>query len=137
MRPIPQKPVPMDTKSTARRSEGAQPSGTLHGSEKSHGRPEEPAGVISGGVPAPRPRNPADQQPPLLNLVGFGLHLPRQRKRPKGTVERVGSRPENWRGLYYVYVVKDGIEKRVQRRPVLGPTASLSKRSAEDKLAQI
>jgi integrase len=72
-----------------------------------------------------------------LNLVGLGLHLPRQRNRPRGTVERFGSRPENWRGLYYLYVVEDGIEKRVQRRPVLGPTASMSKRSAEDKLAEI
>jgi integrase len=29
------------------------------------------------------------------------------------------------------------VEKRVQRRPVLGPTATLSKRAAEDKLAEI
>src|SRR5207247_2182033 len=69
-----------------------------------------------------------------LNVVGLGLHLPRQRNRPRGTVERFGSRPQNWRGLYYIYVVGDGIEKRVQRRPVLGPTASMSKRAAEDKL---
>src|SRR5438270_12708424 len=47
------------------------------------------------------------------------------------------TRPENWRGIYYVYVVEDGIERRVQRRPVLGPIASMSKRSAEDKLAEI
>src|SRR5262249_44818053 len=72
-----------------------------------------------------------------LNVVGLGLHLPRQRKRPQGTVERFGSRPQNWRGLYYVYVLEDGIEKRVQRRPVLGPTASMSKRVAQDKLAEM
>src|SRR5205807_6634037 len=63
-----------------------------------------------------------------ISVVGVGLHLPRQRQRPRGTVERFGSRPENWRGLYYVYVEEKGVEKRVQRRPVLGPTASMSKR---------
>ena len=78
--------------------------------------------------------NPTGQP---LNFVGIGLHLPRQRVRPRGTVERFGTRPENWRGLYYVYIREDGIEKRVQRRPVLGPTASMSKRAAEDKLAEI
>jgi len=78
--------------------------------------------------------DPAEQP---INLVGIGLHLPRQRMRPRGTVERFGTRPENWRGLYYVYVLEDGIEKRMQRRPVLGPTASMSKRGAEDKLAEI
>src|SRR5947208_8893432 len=57
-----------------------------------------------------------------FNFVGLGLHLPRQRGRPRGTVERFGTRPENWRGLYYVYVVENGIDKRAQRRPVLGPT---------------
>jgi integrase len=72
-----------------------------------------------------------------VKFVGIGLHLPRQRMRPRGTVERFGTRPENWRGLYYVYVVEDGVEKRVQRRPVLGSTSSMSKRSAEDKLAEI
>jgi len=72
-----------------------------------------------------------------INFVGIGLHLPRQRLRPRGTVERFGTRPENWRGLYYIYIREDGIEKRVQRRPVLGPTASMSKRAAEDKLAEI
>jgi hypothetical protein len=39
--------------------------------------------------------------------------------------------------LYYVYIVEGGAEKRVQRRPVLGSTASMSKRAAEDKLAAI
>ena len=88
------------------------------------------------GVPPPLGGNVGVQQQ-TLNVVGLGLHLPRQRKRPRGTVERFGSRPENWRGLYYVYVVEDGIEKRVQRRPVLGPTGSMSKRAAEDKLAEM
>src|SRR6266853_1352908 len=78
--------------------------------------------------------NPTDRS---INFVGIGLHLPRQRKRPRGTVERFGTRPENWRGLYYVYVVENGVEKRVQRRPVLGPTASMSKRAAQDKLVEI
>jgi integrase len=90
--------------------------------------------VHSPAAPTPNLRNPAEQP---INFVGIGLHLPRQRNRPRGTVERFGTRPENWRGLYYVYAVVDGIEKRVQRRPVLGPTASMSKRAAEDKLAEI
>jgi integrase len=34
-------------------------------------------------------------------------------------------------------VVENGVEKRVQRRPVLGTTASMSKRAAEDKLAEV
>jgi integrase len=72
-----------------------------------------------------------------LNFVGLGLHLTRQRKRPRGTVERFGTRPENWRGLYYIYIAENGVEKRVQRRPVLGATASMSKRAAEDKLTAI
>jgi hypothetical protein len=88
------------------------------------------------GAPSPVDGNVGVQRQ-SLNVVGLGLHLPRQRKRPRGTVERFGSRPENWRGLYYVYVMEDGIEKRAQRRPVLGPTASMSKRSAEDKLAEV
>ena len=97
--------------------------------------PGEPAreGVQSRVAPTPG-SNPTEQP---INFVGIGLHLPRQRVRPRGTVERFGTRPENWRGLYYVYVVEDGVEKRVQRRPVLGPTASMSKRGAEDKLAEI
>ena len=90
--------------------------------------------VHSPAAPTPNPTNPAEQP---INFVGIGLHLPRQRNRPRGTVERFGTRPENWRGLYYVYAEVDGIEKRVQRRPVLGPTASMSKRAAEDKLAEI
>jgi integrase len=90
--------------------------------------------VIQSRV-TPTPGIKPAEQP--INFVGIGLHLPRQRVRPRGTVERFGTRPENWRGLYYVYVRKDGIEKRVQRRPVLGPTASMSKRAAQDKLAEI
>jgi integrase len=39
--------------------------------------------------------------------------------------------------LYYLYVVENGVERRVQRRPVLGPTTSMSKRAAEDRLAEI
>ncbi len=84
---------------------------------------------------APAPGINLAEQP--INFAGIGLHLPRQRARPRGTVERFGTRAENWRGLYYVYVREDGIEKRVQRRPVLGPTASMSKRAAQDKLAEI
>jgi hypothetical protein len=42
-----------------------------------------------------------------------------------------------WRGLYHVYVVENGTEKRIQRQPVLGPTASMSKRTAEDHLAAV
>ncbi len=80
---------------------------------------------------------PTNRAPEPISVVGIGLHLPRQRQRPRGTVERFGSRPENWRGLYYIYVIENGIEKRLQRRPVLGPTASMSKRSAEDKLVKI
>jgi hypothetical protein len=84
---------------------------------------------------APPPGIYSKEQP--INFIGIGLHLPRQRVRPRGSVERFGTRPENWRGLYYVYIKEDGIEKRVQRRPVWGPTASMSKRVAEDKLAEI
>jgi hypothetical protein len=62
-------------------------------------------------------------EPLSVDFAGIGSHLPRQRGRPRGAVERFGTRPENWRGLYYVYVIENGIEKRVQRRPVLGPTA--------------
>jgi hypothetical protein len=93
----------------------------------------EHEGVQSRVAPAPG-INPTEQP---LNFVGIGLHLPRQRVRPRGTVERFGTRPENWRGLYYIYIKEDGVEKRVQRRPVLGPTSSMSKRAAEDKLAEI
>jgi integrase len=99
------------------------------------GKREQPAHaepVPEGGWP------PASNQlEPSVNFVGIGLHLPRQRNRPRGTVERFGTRPENWRGLYYVYLVENGVEKRVQRRPVLGPTASMSKRGAEDRLAEM
>ena len=111
------------------------------GNASSPGTEDQPAlaesvreGVHSPIAPTPSPSGPAEQP---INFVGIGLHLPRQRNRPRGTVERFGTRPENWRGLYYVYAVVDGIEKRVQRRPVLGPTASMSKRTAEDKLAEI
>ena len=86
-------------------------------------------------APTPSPGTNPTAEP--ISVVGIGLHLPRQRQRPRGTVERFGTRPENWRGLYYVYVVENGVEKRVQRRPVLGPTASMSKRAAEDKLFEI
>ena len=86
-------------------------------------------------APTPSPGTNPTEEP--ISVVGIGLHLPRQRQRPRGTVERFGTRPENWRGLYYVYVVENGVEKRVQRRPVLGPTASMSKRAAEDKLFEI
>ena len=89
-----------------------------------------------GGVSSLVAGDVAERERPL-NFVGLGLRLPRQRKRPRGTVERFGTRPENWRGLYYVYAVENGVEKRVQRRPVLGTTASMSKRAAEDKLAGI
>src|SRR5437773_1992126 len=88
------------------------------------------------GVWPPLTGEPAEREQPL-NFVGLGLHLPRQRRRPRGTVERFGKRPENWRGLYYVYVVENGVEKRVQHRPVLGPTAPMTKRAAEDRLAEI
>src|SRR5205085_11954035 len=95
------------------------------------------------GAPEPESLEPlADPTPSnratkTISVVGIGLHLPRQRQRPRGTVERFGSRPESWRGLYYVYVNENGGEKRVQRRPVLGPTASMSKRAAQDKLVEI
>ncbi len=78
---------------------------------------------------------PANRDTEAISVIGIGLRLPRQR--PRGTVERFGSRPENWRGLYYVYVIEKGVEKRVQRRPVLGPTASMTKRAAQDKLVEI
>src|ERR1019366_9850833 len=91
-------------------------------------------GIQSPVAPTPGHGGPTEQP---VDFVGIGLHLTRQRQRPRGTVERFGTRPENWRGLYYVYVVENGAEKRVQRRPVLGPTASMSKRAAEDKLFEI
>jgi integrase len=102
------------------------------GAQSAPGEPEH-EGVQSRVTPAPGVNPP--EQP--INFIGIGLHLPRQRMRPRGTVERFGTRPENWRGLYYVYIMEDGVEKRVQRRPVLGPTASMSKRAAQDKLAEI
>src|ERR1019366_6087849 len=92
-------------------------------------------GVRSPAAPTPSPNTNPTEEP--ISVVGIGLHLPRQRQRPRGTVERFGTRPENWRGLYYVYISEDGVEKRVQRRPVLGATATMTKRSAEDKLVAI
>jgi integrase len=83
------------------------------------------------------PSSDSSNQEKPLDFRGLGLHLPRQRRRPRGTVERFGTRPENWRGVFYVYVFENGIEKRVQRRPVLGATVSISKRAAQDKLAEI
>ncbi len=120
---------------SSRQNESGLPKAT---STKTENRSSAEHANATDPTPAP-PSDPGDSavQKHPLKLVGLGLHLPRQRNRPRGTVERFGSRPENWRGLYYLYIVEDGIEKRVQRRPVLGPTASMSKRSAEDKLAEI
>ena len=92
-------------------------------------------GIQSPVAPTPGHAGNPTEQP--VDFVGMGLHLTRQRQRPRGTVERFGTRPENWRGLYYVYISEDGVEKRVQRRPVLGPTATMTKRTAEDKLVAI
>ena len=86
---------------------------------------------------APTPGHAGNPTEQPVDFVGIGLHLTRQRQRPRGTVERFGTRPENWRGLYYVYISEDGVEKRVQRRPVLGATATMTKRAAEDKLVAI
>lgn len=91
-------------------------------------------GIQSPVAPTPDHGGPTEQP---VDFVGIGLHLTRQRQRPRGTVERFGTRPENWRGLYYVYIAEDGVEKRAQRRPVLGATATMTKRAAEDKLAEI
>jgi hypothetical protein len=62
--------------------------------------------VVQSAVAPTNPGGKRIEQP--IKVVGTGLHLPRQRRRPRGTVERFGTRPENWRGLYHLYVVEDG-----------------------------
>lgn len=53
-----------------------------------------------------------------------------------GHVEETGKKRKKWRGSYFVYVVRNGVEKRTHKRVDLGWKSELSKTDAKRKLRE-
>jgi integrase len=75
-----------------------------------------------------------------LTPVDFDVRIGRtmtRERRQHGWLKKTGTRVKTWTGLWYEYVVVDGVEKRQERCRVLGNCAELTKTAAKEKLLEV